>query len=37
MPKGNTVPVPSGVLKTGTLSGIVKQAGLTMSEFVALL
>jgi predicted RNA binding protein YcfA (HicA-like mRNA interferase family) len=37
MPNGHTVPVPSGTLKVGTLSGIVKQSGLTMSEFVALL
>jgi predicted RNA binding protein YcfA (HicA-like mRNA interferase family) len=37
MPNGNTVPVPSGTLKVGTLSGIVKQSGLTMREFVALL
>jgi predicted RNA binding protein YcfA (HicA-like mRNA interferase family) len=28
MPNGNTVPVPSGTLKVGTLSGIVKQSGL---------
>jgi predicted RNA binding protein YcfA (HicA-like mRNA interferase family) len=37
MPNGNTVPVPSGVLRMGTLNAIVKQAGLTMSEFIELL
>jgi predicted RNA binding protein YcfA (HicA-like mRNA interferase family) len=37
MPNGNTVPVPTGILKPGTLNAIVKQAGLTMTEFIALL
>ena len=37
MPNGNTVPVPTGTLKPGTLESIVRGAGLTMDEFVALL
>jgi predicted RNA binding protein YcfA (HicA-like mRNA interferase family) len=37
MPNGHTVPVPSGILKPGTLNAIVKQAGLTMTEFTNLL
>ena len=32
-----TVPVHSGDLKRGTLRGIIAQAGMTVSEFVALL
>jgi hypothetical protein len=37
MPNGAKVFVPTGVLKTGTLIAIVRQAGLTLDEFVALL
>ncbi|HLF72148.1 MAG TPA: type II toxin-antitoxin system HicA family toxin [Dehalococcoidia bacterium] len=37
MANGHTVPVPSGRLKTGTLNAIVKQAGLTMGQFIDLL
>lgn len=37
MPNGNTVPVPGGVIKTGTLRGIVKESGLTMPEFLSFL
>jgi len=32
-----TVPVHSGDLKRGTLRGIIAQAGMTVSEFIALL
>jgi predicted RNA binding protein YcfA (HicA-like mRNA interferase family) len=36
--RATTVPVHSGkALKRGTLHGIIKQAGLTVDEFVALL
>jgi predicted RNA binding protein YcfA (HicA-like mRNA interferase family) len=37
MPNGNTVPVPGGVIKTGTLRGIVKESGLSMPEFLSFL
>jgi predicted RNA binding protein YcfA (HicA-like mRNA interferase family) len=37
MPNGNTIPVPTGTIKVGTLAGIVKQADLTMDEFINLL
>ena len=37
MPNGNTIPVPTGVIKPGTLEAIVKGAGLTMDEFIKLL
>jgi predicted RNA binding protein YcfA (HicA-like mRNA interferase family) len=32
-----TVPIHSGDLKRGTLRGIIAQAGMTVSEFIALL
>ncbi|MPZ49647.1 MAG: addiction module toxin, HicA family [Dehalococcoidia bacterium] len=37
MPNGNTVPIPTGTIKPGTLEAIVKGAGLSMEEFVRLL
>jgi hypothetical protein len=37
MPNGNTFPVPAGNIRVGTLSGIVKQAGLTMPDFLTFL
>ena len=37
MPNGNTVPVPNGIVKVGTLEAILRGSGLTMDEFVALL
>ena len=37
MPNGHTVPVPSGILKPGTLNAIVKQSGLTMAESLNLI
>jgi hypothetical protein len=37
MPNGNTIPVPTGLIKPGTLEAIVRGAGLTIDEFVELL
>jgi predicted RNA binding protein YcfA (HicA-like mRNA interferase family) len=37
MPNGAKVTIPAGVLRVGTLSVILKRAGLTTDEFVELL
>ena len=37
MPNGNTIPVPTGIIKPKTLESIVKGAGHTMDEFIELL
>lgn len=37
MPNKAKVFIPAGIIKTGTLTAIVKQAGLTRDEFIALL
>ena len=37
MPSGVKITVPAGVLKPGTLSAVIKQAGLSVDEFLDLL
>ena len=37
MPNKAKVFVPAGILKTGTLGAILRQAGLTVEDFMALL
>ena len=37
MPSGVKVTIPSGILKPGTLSSVIKQAGLSVEEFLDLL
>ena len=37
MPNGRKITVPSGTIKTGTLAAILKQAELTVDEFIELI
>ena len=37
MPNGGRLIIPTGVLKVGTLAELIKEAGLTVDEFIKLL
>jgi predicted RNA binding protein YcfA (HicA-like mRNA interferase family) len=37
MPNGQRLTVPDGIIKVGTLGDLIKEAGLTVEEFIKLL